>query len=205
MSAPQQHRDPLLLFDIMDTIVRDPFYERMPAHFGLAFEELLEQKHPDMWVRFEHGEISEDELIDNFFKDGRVVDKDGLVHMMRDSYEYIDGIEDILCRLNASGYEIRAFSNYPVWYQYIEEKLQVSKYLQWTYVSCEGPLKGKRKPKAESFECVIKHSRRNPRDLLFVDDRDPNIVAAMDAGLQAIHFKNASQLERDLKSKGLTF
>jgi hypothetical protein len=40
---------------------------------------------------------------------------------------------------------------------------------------------------------------------LFVDDRDPNIAAAMDAGLEAIHFKNASQLERDLKIKGLTF
>lgn len=158
-----------------------------------------------MWVRFEHGEISEDELVANFFKDGRFVDKGKLVQMMCDSYKYIDGIEDILYRLNRSGYEIHAFSNYPVWYQFIEEKLQLSKYLQWTYVSCEGPLKGKRKPKAESFECVIEHSQRKPRDLLFVDDRDPNIAAAMDAGLEAIHFKNASQLERDLKIKGLTF
>ncbi len=41
MSTPQQAQNPLILFDIMDTIVQDPFYERMPAHFGLAFEEVL--------------------------------------------------------------------------------------------------------------------------------------------------------------------
>lgn len=31
---------PILLFDIMDTVVKDPFFERMPAFFGLTFEEV---------------------------------------------------------------------------------------------------------------------------------------------------------------------
>lgn len=31
---------PVLLFDVMDTIVKDPFYENMAPHFGLSFEEV---------------------------------------------------------------------------------------------------------------------------------------------------------------------
>lgn len=31
---------PILLFDIMDTVVKDPFFERMPAFFDLTFEEV---------------------------------------------------------------------------------------------------------------------------------------------------------------------
>lgn len=31
---------PVLLFDVMDTIVHDPFYTIMPQHFGLTFEQV---------------------------------------------------------------------------------------------------------------------------------------------------------------------
>ncbi|KAG6553936.1 hypothetical protein Mapa_004853 [Marchantia paleacea] len=31
-----QIRRPVILFDVMDTIVRDPFHDRMPAYFGLV-------------------------------------------------------------------------------------------------------------------------------------------------------------------------
>lgn len=40
---------PVLLFDVMDTIVLDPFYTMMPDHFGLTFEQVcclvFEQHH----------------------------------------------------------------------------------------------------------------------------------------------------------------
>lgn len=31
---------PTILFDIMDTVVKDPFYETMPAFFGISFKEV---------------------------------------------------------------------------------------------------------------------------------------------------------------------
>lgn len=43
----------------MDTLVRDPFRDVMPRFFGLSLEEMLRQKHPDAWSRFERGELSE--------------------------------------------------------------------------------------------------------------------------------------------------
>lgn len=37
---------PVLLFDVMDTIVTDPFFEAMPRFFNMSFKELLAAKHP---------------------------------------------------------------------------------------------------------------------------------------------------------------
>ncbi|KAB1209517.1 hypothetical protein CJ030_MR6G007363 [Morella rubra] len=50
---------PILLFDIMGTIVRDPFYEDVPAFFGMSLKELVECKHPTAWIQFEKGIIDE--------------------------------------------------------------------------------------------------------------------------------------------------
>lgn len=50
-------------------------------------------------------------------------------------------MEDLLARLNTAGYELHALSNYPSWWRIIEDKLQPSRYLRWTFISCEGPMK----------------------------------------------------------------
>jgi hypothetical protein len=50
---------PILLFDIMDTIVRDPFYKDIPEFFGMSFNELIDCKHPTSWIEFEKGLIDE--------------------------------------------------------------------------------------------------------------------------------------------------
>jgi len=50
---------PVLLFDIMDTLVRDPFYQDVPAFFGMPFKELIDVKHPTAWIEFEKGLIDE--------------------------------------------------------------------------------------------------------------------------------------------------
>lgn len=59
---------PILLFDIMDTIVRDPFYEDVPAFFGMSLKELIDCKHPTAWVEFEKGFIDEVKQTANLYK-----------------------------------------------------------------------------------------------------------------------------------------
>ena len=39
----------------------------------------------------------------------------GLKACMVRAYEYVDGVEDILCSLKQNNYEVHAFTNYPVW------------------------------------------------------------------------------------------
>uniref|UniRef100_A0A2P2KZ14 Uncharacterized protein n=1 Tax=Rhizophora mucronata TaxID=61149 RepID=A0A2P2KZ14_RHIMU len=127
---------PVLLFDIMDTIVRDPFYHDVPPFFGMSFKELIECKHPTAWMEFEKGMIDEMELTRKFFKDGRHFDLEGLKSCMRRGYSYIDGIEALLCALKQNNYEMHAFTNYPIWYSMIEEALNISRYISWTFCSC---------------------------------------------------------------------
>ncbi|XP_025827330.1 flavin mononucleotide hydrolase 1, chloroplatic isoform X2 [Panicum hallii] len=73
---------PVLLFDVMDTLVRDPFYHHIPAFFKMSMKELLESKHPTAWSEFEKGLIDENELAKKFFNDGRCFDLEGLKECM---------------------------------------------------------------------------------------------------------------------------
>ncbi|KAG9134929.1 hypothetical protein Leryth_001184 [Lithospermum erythrorhizon] len=191
---------PILLFDVMDTIVRDPFYHDVPAFFRMSMKELLDCKHPNVWIEFEKGHIDEVELKRNFFKDGRHCDIEGLKNCMKEGYFYIEGVEELLHDLKRNGYELHAFTNYPIWYQMIEEKLKLSKYLSWTFCSC---VIGKRKPEADFYSEVEKRLGVEPANCIFIDDRLKNVDAAIEAGFSGIHFKNAETLGKELSLLGI--
>ena len=36
-----------------DTVVKDPFYEKVPEFFNMSLKELYSVKHPTAWVEFE--------------------------------------------------------------------------------------------------------------------------------------------------------
>ncbi|KFK42385.1 hypothetical protein AALP_AA2G249200 [Arabis alpina] len=164
---------PILLFDIMDTIVRDPFYHDVPSFFRMPMKELLESKHPMAWIEFEKGLIDEEELERNFFIDGRDFDMEGLKECMISGYSYLDGMQELLQTLKADDFEIHAFTNYPIWYKMIEDKLKLSDYLSWTFCSCNA---GKRKPDPEFYLQVVGHLGVEPCDCIFIDDRLDNFV-----------------------------
>ncbi|PIN24852.1 putative hydrolase (HAD superfamily) [Handroanthus impetiginosus] len=191
---------PVLLFDIMDTIVRDPFYHDVPAFFGMSMKELLECKHPTAWVEFEKGLIDEMELARTFFKDGRPIDLEGLKCCMRRGYSYIEGVEELLFDLKRNGYEMHTATNYPVWFEIIEEKLKLSTYLSWTFCSCK---MGKRKPDPDFYMDISKHSQVEPACCIFIDDRMRNVEAALEAGFIGIQFKNVNSLRKDLSHVGV--
>lgn len=191
---------PVLLFDIMGTIVRDPFYEDVPAFFRMPMEELLELKHPTVWLEFEKGLIDEAELEKKFFKDGRAVDFEGLKNCMISGYSYLEGIEELLNALKEKNYEMHAFTNYPIWYEMIEEKLKISRYLSWTFCSCKN---GKRKPDPDFYLEALRHLEVEPASCIFIDDRKKNVEAAKEVGIVGLHFRSADLLLQDLCRLGL--
>ncbi|XP_071710700.1 flavin mononucleotide hydrolase 1, chloroplatic [Rutidosis leptorrhynchoides] len=201
-SAVIDRKLPVLLFDIMDTIVRDPFYHDIPEFFGMSMKELLDCKHPTAWIEFEKGHIDEMELARIFFKDGRNFDLEGLKSCIWKGYSYLEGIEELLSTLKDNGYEMHAFTNYPIWYRMIEDKLKLSSYLSWTFCSC---VLGKRKPDPLFYQDVVKHLDIEPHNCVFIDDRLKNIEAAREAGIVGIQFKNADALQHDLSLMGVTF
>lgn len=193
-------RDRVLLFDVMDTLVYNPFNREIPQFFGLSRAALLQQKHPTAWVQFETGELDEAEYLRVYFADRREFDHAAFLRVVRDAYRWVDGSEQLLERLSRQGFEIHALSNYPVWYRHIEANLQLSRYLEWTFVSC---LTGIRKPAAEAYLRAAGRLNRPVGECLFIDDSVANCQAAEAIGMPAIHFTDAHTVWCELRRRGL--
>ncbi len=189
-----------LLFDVMGTLVHDPFYEDVPKALGMSLDALIEQKHPTAWVDFEQGVIDEDKLRTRFFLDGRDYPHDAMKAAMIEAYDWLDGTEAILGELAERGHELHLLSNYPEWYRLIEDKLRLSRYADWSFVSCD---MGVRKPDAEAYLRPVRQLACQPEELLFIDDRARNCEGAREVGLDAIVFESAAQLRAELRDRGL--
>lgn len=123
-------------------------------------------KHPESWLRFERGEIDAAAFCEKFWAEEHAasqppVSADGLLSHVRAHYRYLEGAERVLARLKATeGLGTHALSNYPVWYQAIEEELVLSKYLEWSFVSCH---MGVRKPDGANEAGLRERRRWSPR------------------------------------------
>ena len=190
----------IVLWDVMGTLVHDPFYQEMPAFFGMSFEELLEAKHPSAWVEFELGQRSEEDFLRSFFADGRDFDRRGFVSAVRSSYRWLPGLEQLLDELRGTGCVMHAFSNYPVWYQIIEERLNLSRFLDWTFVSC---ITGLRKPDPAAYAYVCSELGVPAEHCVLVDDRAGNCEAALRSGIPSVLFEGVDALQASLRDLGV--
>ncbi|MFH2006853.1 MAG: HAD family phosphatase [bacterium] len=194
---PSHH--PILLLDVMNTLVYDPFYVEVPAFFGLSLDELLHQKHPTAWLEFEIDSSDEAAFLPRFFSDGRDVDGEGLKAMMKRAYRWLDGMEDLLRDLRRAAVEMHALSNYPVWYRMIESRLQLSRFMSWRFVSCKTAV---RKPDPEAYLGAAQALGVPLSRCLFVDDRAKNCEAAQAVGMASIVFTDAPTLRAELAARG---
>ena len=184
----------IILFDVMDTLVIDPFFTGVHTVLGCeSMQELFKAKRPETYEQFEKGEISEDQLWERYFADDRDVDVSAVRKHFVDGYDYIKGMRSLLGEIKRipGGVEVYAFSNYGSLYKEIETKLELSKFLDWRFVSCE---MGLRKPDPEAFDYVVKDLNVDlTRDVVcFVDDSKTNVAAGNKAGMRSILFEGDS-------------
>lgn len=107
-------------------------------------------------------------------------------------------MEPLLARLTQAGHAMHVLSNYPVWYRWIEERLALSRYVSWSFVSCH---LGLRKPDPAIYERVAGQLRVPPAGCVFIDDRERNCEAARAVGMRAIRFRgDADELEHELSA-----
>jgi HAD superfamily hydrolase (TIGR01509 family) len=182
----------------METLVVEPFFEVACAVTGLELPALWEQKNPDHWEEFEKALIDEQSYCEHFFRDGRGIDRLTLRSALFDAYRWVDGMQELLAELAAAGWQMHTFSNYPIWFEMIEEKLELSRYLKWTFVSHKTGL---RKPDLRAYAYASETLGVAPQDCLFVDDRDENIEAARAVGMDAIRFINTEALRQELSRR----
>ena len=191
---------PVLLWDVMGTLVHDPFFVEMPSFFDMTFERMFAAKDPHAWVEFELDQRSEKEFLESFFADRRPFDHGRFIRMVRASYRWLPGMQALLEDLSGTECTMHTFSNYPRWYLFIEEELSLSRFVAWSFVSCKT---GTRKPDPGAYARVIDELGAPPQSLLFIDDRESNCEAARRSGMQALRFEGAGPLRRSLQDLGL--
>jgi HAD superfamily hydrolase (TIGR01509 family) len=191
----------IILFDVMETLVNEPFFECVPTFFGMTLEALIAAKDPHSWIDFEHGTIDEATYVERFFTDRRKVDSEALRAHMKASYAWLEGVEALLAELKQSRIEMYALSNYSIWYRMIEEKLGLSRFLDWSFVSC---LTGYRKPDPNAYLHAAKTLGVEPASCVFVDDRKRNVEGAIAVGMKGVlRVPSIRALRADLARIGL--
>ncbi len=190
----------VIFFDVMDTLVYNPFAKEEPAFFGITHAELLRRKNPTSWVQFESGRITEAEYFRQYFADGSRFEEDRFLRCIREAYRWVEGMEELISDLRTRGIPMHTLSNYPIWYRDIENKLRVSRYVEWTFVSCQT---GVRKPSREAYLGAATTLGRRLETCLLIDDGEENCEGAEAVGMPAIAFRGAEVLRGELIRLGL--
>jgi epoxide hydrolase-like predicted phosphatase len=191
----------VVFFDVMDTLVKDPFHQGMHKVFGFqSFEEFVNATDSQTWLDFELGKLNEEQVAQNFFKSAGLAtqfDWKLLKEFLWNHYVWMEGVEFVLKALQEGQetVQLHVLSNYPPLYKMIEEKLQISKYVKWSFVSCDIGL---RKPDWKIFQFAVETLGVSPQCCLFVDDRKVNCDAAKQLGFHTIHFQDSQKLKKQL-------
>ena len=101
-------------------------------------------------------------------------------------HELNTGITDILSLARDNGVPVWCLSNdVDRWSEKLRKNLDIEKFLQGSIIS--GDV-GVRKPDKEIYEILIHSSGYTVENLLFVDDREKNVLAARETGIETIMF-----------------
>lgn len=197
MSEPQAPPR-VVAFDLMDTVVRDPFREALEAATGLPVQELFRRKGSSGWPAFERGELTEDEYWQDFVDAGIAFDPEAFHRARTVGYRWVAGMRELLDDLAGAVMRIVA-SNYPVWIDELADGMLLGRFER---VLASYHL-GARKPETSFFERFLVQIGAEAHEVLFVDDRPVNVDGAHRAGLRAHRFVDAADLRARLVAEGV--
>lgn len=189
----------LLLLDVMDTLVADPFFRGFSADlFAIpTVKELFAVKDQASFVAFETGEIDEAEHFATYFTDRRAVDGAAITEYLERRYEWLPGMRELCADLAAAHVPMATFSNYPApWAPLVESAVGLSALVPWAFVSGEA---GVRKPSPQAFEAALALVGRPASEVVFVDDSAANCEAARALGIPTVRFEGADALRAALR------
>jgi len=113
----------------------------------------------------------------------------------------IPGTVALLAELRAAGVPVYALSNWSAeTFPLARERFPFLAWFDGLVISGEERLA---KPDRRIFELLLDRFGLTPATTVFVDDSAANVAAAGAAGLDAVLFRDAAQLRRDLTARGL--
>ena len=187
----------LILFDlngVFITIEDELFVEEFSKQYHLdkkKFQDVYDQ----FTIQAEYGKISSEEAwkkILGYFKI-----KENPKKMFQKAMRFKKEIPDMFALLKRIKTKTAFITNYYPWaWEFINKKFSLEKRFDLGIVSFQIQS---RKPEPKGFQIILKHFKVTPNEILFIDDGIKNVDAAQKLGMEAIHFQNKEQLERELK------
>ena len=189
----------VVAFDLMDTLVRDPFREALTAATGCSLQELFSRRDADVYPAFERGEIDEATYWASYPRAGIEVDPDRFHHVRRSGTTWLPGMRELVVDVRAAGVGVVVASNYPHWLAEHADGL-----LSGLVDDVVGSYQlGARKPDEAFYTRLLDRLDADPVQVAFVDDRASNLDGASAVGLPTVAAGDAATVRAELVSLGL--
>lgn len=189
----------VVAFDLMDTLVRDPFREALRAATGRAIQDLIALRDADVYPALERGEVDEATYWASYPRAGIEVDPDRFHEVRRGGTTWLPGMRELLLDVRAAGCRAVVASNYPHWLAEHTDGL-----LAGIVDDVVGSYEvGARKPDPAFFEGLLDRLDVAATQVAFVDDRDHNLDGAAAAGLLPVEAGPAEQVRAALANLGV--
>lgn len=188
----------IVAWDLMQTLVTDPFREAHEAGTGLSWEQFESRRPNGSYHRLERGEIIEEQYWADLRAHGVDVDVDRFHATRRDGYRWLPGMRKLLRECATAVITVVA-SNYPDWIADVfpDEfaRLGVRCHASWQF--------GCRKPDPEFFAALAAAEGVPVNELALVDDREENVAELRRLGGRGIHMDSAAGVAAQLRAFGV--
>jgi HAD superfamily hydrolase (TIGR01509 family) len=198
---PQSAETPheVVVFDVMDTLLHDPYREAHEAATGLTFEAFESVRPEGAYHALERSEIDESAYWDALRNAGISVDVGRFHEIRRSGYEWLSGMRELLREIAARNQVILA-SNYPAgWIGEVRSRffhgIQTEVCGSWEL--------GVRKPSLEFFDRIVDRFGLEPTTCVLVDDSELNLDGAVAAGWQGVRHRDAPGTREALGALGI--
>jgi haloacid dehalogenase superfamily, subfamily IA, variant 3 with third motif having DD or ED len=154
------------------------------------------------WLELDRGTLSRDDAVKRAAQRTglEILKVDALFKLVPSRLVPFTDIIDLLYRLKGKGHKLFVLSNmHKESIEYLEATNSFLKIFDGMVISCRLHLI---KPEPGIYHYLLDTYRLNPRETVFIDDMERNIMAAAHLGMVTITFENKIQCERQLKAIG---
>ncbi|MFJ9625255.1 hypothetical protein [Streptomyces sp. NPDC101181] len=188
----------IIAFDLMDTLLRDPYREAHEKAFGISFDEFARRRPEGLYHALERGELTEEAYWSALRDAGLTFDVEVFHRTRKEHYAWLNGMRELVTECGRA-HRIVVASNYPVWLEEIGTDL-----LGGTGLEIYGSYRfGARKPSERFFRLLCEETDVALRDLVLIDDVRANTDAVAALGGIGIPFASAHAARQQLCRHGL--
>jgi putative hydrolase of the HAD superfamily len=196
-----------IYFDLGNVLINfdhDRAARQMGAVAGVSKELAWEAIFADgLELKYERGDLSTQEFFEVFCeRTNTTPDYDAMVLAAADIFEPHEAILPLVRRLHAAGNRLGILSNTnEAHWDFVSNRYQsLCELFEVRALSFQMRAL---KPERNAYEEAARIASVKPAEIFFIDDRSENVTGAREAGLDAVQFTGVSELEAELRPRGI--